>query len=273
MAAQAAAVIASKTGRSVHDVALVLGSGLGDYASSLPGAVPVPYAQLPGYPVPKVEGHAGTLVSTKAGDGHALVLVGRVHLYEGWNLSDLVFPVRTAVLAGCRTVVLTNAAGGVAPGLEAGDLVLISDHLNLTGRNPLFGENDERWGPRFPDLSDLYSEELRRVAMEVARGAGIELKEGVYAWMTGPSYETPAEIRMIARLGGDLVGMSTVPEAIAVSHAGGRVLGISLVTNLAAGIGPAPLSHTEVQVVAAKARDRIGKLLDALLPRLVEVPA
>lgn len=266
--AEAAAFIALATGRPEHDVGLILGSGLGDYAVSLPDSVSLPYETVPGFAAPSVEGHAGTLVSAQIGQGAVLALSGRTHLYEGRPMHEIVFGVRAAISAGCGIVVLTNAAGGLGKGLGPGDLVLITDHLNLTGRNPLIGENDPRLGPRFPDLSEVYSMRLRDLARQAAADARVALAEGVYAWMTGPSYETPAEIRMVATLGGDLVGMSTVPEAIAARHMGAEVLGISLVTNLAAGLSSQPLTHEEVTRTAEEARDRFTRLLDALLPRL-----
>ena len=262
----AAQVVRERTGRPEHRVAVVLGSGLGGYGPHLPGAVEVPYAELPGFPVPRVEGHGGTLYSAQPQGRPVLVLSGRVHTYEGWPLEKVVFAARTAVLCGCRTIVLTNAAGGLGDALAPGDLVLIRDHLNLTGRNPLVGANDDRLGPRFPDLSAVYPAHLRRAAHEAAARAGVELKEGVYAWLLGPSYETPAEIQMVRRLGGDLVGMSTVPEAIAVRHMGAEVLAISLVSNLAAGISPTPITHAEVKEAGAAARGPFPALLDALLP-------
>jgi len=264
----AAAIIAERTGRT-HDVALVLGSGLSGYAATLPHAVEIPYGEIPGFPVPSVTGHGGTLVSTSLAGGSALVFAGRVHFYEGWPLEKIVFGVRTAVLAGCSKVVLTNAAGGCGDGLEAGDLVLLSDHLNLTGQNPLHGANDERLGPRFPDMSEVYSAQLRATAHEAAAVAGSSLEEGVYAWFTGPSYETPAEVEMARRMGADLVGMSTVPEAVAARHMGAEIIGMSLVTNLAAGISPTPLSHEEVTATAAEARERFTAILTELLGRLV----
>lgn len=259
----------ASTGREAHEVALVLGSGLGDYARDLPDAVEVPYAELPGFPVPKVEGHAGSLVSAEVNGHPVLVFSGRAHHYEGWPMEKVVFGVRLAVLSGCETVVLTNAAGAIRQGLEPGQLVLIRDHLNLAGQNPLIGPNDDRLGPRFPDLSNLYNQNLRALARAVGEEVGVPLEEGVYAWMAGPSYETPAEIRMLATLGADLVGMSTVPEAIAVHHMGAWVLGLSLVSNLAAGISPTPLSHEDVKAAAEAARDSVARLLDSLLPRLV----
>lgn len=265
----AAALIAERTGRENHQAALVLGSGLSDFATTLPGAIEIPYEDLPGFPVPKVAGHAGSLFSAEVGDGAALVFAGRVHYYEGWPLDKVVAGVRTAVMAGAGIVVLTNAAGGVNPAFSPGDLVLISDHLNLTAANPLMGTNDDRLGTRFPDLTDLYSTDLRNLAKETAEGVEVQLQEGVYAWLTGPSYETPAEIQMVNRMGGDLVGMSTVPEAIAVRHMGAKVMGISLCTNLAAGISATPLSHEEVKDVAGLAHDKFTRLLHELLPRLI----
>ena len=268
--AAAANALAEATGRERHDAAVILGSGLGDYASSRPGGIEVPFSDLPGFPVPKVEGHGGSVFSVDVDGAGVLLYSGRVHTYEGYDLNDVVFGVRTAAVAGCHTVLLTNAAGGVGERLHPGDLVVIKDHINLTGRNPLLGPNDDRLGPRFPDMSDAYSQELRAVILKTARDLGIEYKEGVYAWFLGPSYETPAEIFYAKRIGADLVGMSTVPEAIALNHAGVRVAGISLVTNLAAGIAGHPLSHEEVQETAAEAKQRFTALVDALIPELVK---
>jgi len=264
--AAAAAALAARSGRARHDVAVVLGSGLGRYADTRPGGVRIPFSAIPGFPVPAVEGHAGIAVSAAVGAARVLFLGGRIHAYEGHGLDAVTFPVRAAVAAGCGTVVLTNAAGGLAG--SPGDLVAVSDHLNLAGLNPLVGPNDDRLGPRFPDLTDLYDPGLRRLAAEAAAAAGVPLREGVYAWFLGPSFETPAEIRMAAALGADLVGMSTVPEAIAARHLGARVLAISLVTNLAAGLSPTPLSHADVTAAADAAADRTTRLLDALLARL-----
>ena len=269
----AAGLIAERTGREKHDVALVLGSGLSDFAAGLPDAIEIPYGELPGFAVPKVAGHGGSLYSAEVEGGFALVFAGRVHYYEGWPLDKVVAGVRTAVMAGAGTVVLTNAAGGVNPAFSPGDLVLISDHLNLTAANPLIGTNDDRLGTRFPDLTDLYSTELRSLTKGVGDELGVDLQEGVYAWLTGPTYETPAEIEMVRRMGGDLVGMSTVPEAIAARHMGASVMGISLCTNLAAGISPTPLSHDEVKEVAGLAHDKFTRLLNGLLPRLVAFSA
>ncbi len=265
--AEAAATIALLTGRERHDVAVVLGSGLSGYAKGLPDAIEVPYGEIPGWPLPSVEGHAGSLFSADV-DGPTLILAGRVHYYEGHPLDKVVFGVRAAIAAGCRIVVLTNAAGGVSTRYTPGQLVLIRDHLNLTGHNPLIGPNDDRLGPRFPDLTDLYTSKLRRIAHDAADAVDQPLDEGIYAWLTGPSYETPTEVQMVARLGGDLVGMSTVPEAIAARHMGADVVAVSLVTNLAAGLTAHPLTHEEVKETAAAARLHFSSFLDELLGRL-----
>lgn len=264
----AAAAIAETTGRARHSTAVILGSGLGAYPQRLTGATAVPYAEIPGFPLPQVSGHAGTLYSVEMGRAAVLLLAGRAHAYEGHSLETVVFAVRSCILAGCRRVVLTNAAGACHDGLAPGDLVIITDHLNLSGRNPLVGPNDDRLGPRFPDQTDVYTPSLRALAHTAGREVGVTLKEGVYAWLLGPTYETPAEIRMVRTLGADLVGMSTVPEAIAARHMGADILGMSLVTNLAAGLSPVRLAHEEVQETATQAAERFTLLLNALLPRL-----
>jgi purine-nucleoside phosphorylase len=266
---QAAAYIADATGFPTHDAALVLGSGLGDYATSLPDAIVVPYTDIPGFPVPQVVGHGGSLISAPVGAGRILVLSGRVHTYEGWPMDDVVFGVRTVVASGAKRVMLTNAAGGVNASYSPGDLVIIRDHLNLTGRNPLLGQNDERLGPRFPDMSTVYTPRLRAELAGVFTDIGITPYEGVYAWFLGPTYETPAEVQMARTMGADLVGMSTAPEAIAARHMGAEVAGISLVTNLAAGISDSPLSHDEVTETATLARATFTAVLDAYLPLFV----
>jgi purine-nucleoside phosphorylase len=266
---EAAATIERITGRARHQAAVVLGSGLGDYAASLDNTVEIPYADIPHFPEPRVVGHGGSLFSVPVGDGAVLLFAGRVHTYEGWDLADVVFGVRTAALAGAETVILTNAAGGLGDGLAPGDLVAINDHLNYTARNPLVGLNDDRLGPRFPDMSNVYSPRVHDLIRRAFAEADVEYHEGVYAWFLGPSYETPAEIEMVRRAGGDLVGMSTVPEAIALNHMSVGVGGISLVTNYAAGITDTPLSHEEVTETATEARGRFTAVLDALLPLLV----
>ena len=265
----AAAVIAARSERNRHDAAVVLGSGLSDYARNLPDAHELPYESIPGFPVPQVAGHAGSLFSVPIGDKCVLLFAGRVHAYEGHPMEDVVFGVRTAVASGARRVLLTNAAGGVNDAYAPGDLVIIRDHLNLAGQNPLRGPNDDRLGPRFPDMTNVYTDSLRDRLRVVFRDHSLPPHEGVYAWFAGPTYETPAEVQMAKRLGADLVGMSTVPEAIAVRHMGAEVAGISLVTNLAAGISDAPLDHAEVTEVAQRARSTFAGVLDAFLPELV----
>lgn len=265
---ESAAFIAERSGREQHQIGVVLGSGLSGYATTLPLSESMPFSDVPGFPLPGVEGHSGALVSAEVSGANILVAAGRVHAYEGLELDDVVYAARVMALSGCRIVVLTNAAGGVGEGLAPGDIVAIRDHLNLTGRNPLAGANDSRLGPRFPDLSDLYSADLRTMIGKVMKELGEPFREGVYAWFSGPSYETPAEVQMARILGADLVGMSTVPEAIALAHMGVQVAGLSLVTNLAAGIQATPLSHEEVTEVAAAARVRLERLLDGALAQL-----
>ncbi|HET7824145.1 MAG TPA: purine-nucleoside phosphorylase [Anaeromyxobacter sp.] len=250
---------------------VVLGSGLAGLADRLEKAVIVPYEEIPYFPVSRVPGHPGRLVLGELRDGAASVQVavmqGRVHAYEGWAVEDVAFGARVLCGLGAKAILLTNAAGGVNPSLAAGDLVRIVDHLNLSGQNPLAGENDERLGPRFPDLSDAYDPRLGALLDEAARERGVPLRTGVYACMAGPSYETPAEVRMLRTLGADVVGMSTVPEVIAARHMGVPVAAVSVVTNLAAGLAKKPLSHAEVAETAARVEDRLTDLVRAFLPR------
>jgi purine-nucleoside phosphorylase len=250
----------------------VLGSGLGSWADRLEGRVTIPYRELPGFPASQVVGHAGNLVCGRSGSAWVLALQGRVHYYEGHELAEVVWPVRVLIAAGCSTVIITNAAGGVDPKLTPGELVILADHLNLASASPLRGPNDERVGPRFPDMSDAYAPELRALARRAGEELGLSLREGVYAWLGGPSYETPAEVRMLRGLGADLAGMSTAPEVIAARHMGARVLGLSCVTNLAAGISPHKLSHDEVTETAARVRDTFVALLDRVVARIGEAP-
>jgi len=266
----AAAVIAAKTQRDRHQAAVVLGSGLSDYARTLAGAIEMPYESIPEFPVPKIVGHGGSLFSVPVGDAFVLMFAGRVHLYEGWSMDEVVFGVRTAVATGAERILLTNAAGGVNEDFHPGTLVPISDHLNLTARNPLIGPNDDRLGPRFPDMTTVYSLRLRTELARILRSHSLPVHEGVYAWFTGPTYETPAEIQMAKRMGADLVGMSTVPEAIAARHMGADVAGLSLVTNYAAGISGEPLSHDDVTETATRARARFANVIDAFLPALAD---
>ncbi len=252
---------------------VVLGSGLGDFADRLGRAVAIPYEEIPYFPVSRVPGHPGRLVVGELADPAGPVAVatmqGRVHGYEGWTPEEVAFGARVLCGLGVRALLVTNAAGGVNPSFAPGDLVRITDHLNLSGQNPLTGENDDRLGPRFPDLSDAYDPRLGAALDEAAAELGIPLRSGVYACMAGPSYETPAEVRMLRALGADLVGMSTVPEVIAARHMGVPVAGLSVVTNYAAGLSRRPLSHEEVAETAARVKDRLAPLVAAFLPRAV----
>jgi len=252
---------------------VVLGSGLGDLADRLGRPVAIGYEEIPYFPMSRVPGHQGRLVvgelEGEAGPVPVVAMQGRVHGYEGWTPEEVVFGARVLCGLGIRLLLVTNAAGGVNPTLAPGDLVRITDHLNLSGQNPLAGENDERLGPRFPDLSDAYDPRLGAMLDEIAAGLGVALRTGVYACMPGPSYETPAEVRMLRALGADLVGMSTVPEVIAARHMRVPVAGISVVTNHAAGLSRRPLSHEEVAETAGRAKDRLAPLLAAFLSRAV----
>ncbi len=249
-------------------VALVLGSGLGGYADTLEDRVVVPYASIRHMPVSKIVGHAGNLVFGTVGGVEAVAMQGRVHLYEGHPAADVVFGVRLMRALGAETLLITNAAGGCGDGMVAGDLMRITDHLNLTGRNCLEGPNEEAFGPRFPDMSQAYDPALGEMAEAVAKAQGFELRRGVYAGLLGPVYEIPAEIRMLETLGAHAVGMSTVLEVIAARHMGMRVLGVSCITNLAAGISPHALSHDEVTETATRVRERFVGLLSGVLERL-----
>jgi purine-nucleoside phosphorylase len=265
---KAAQVVAASLGTRRPRVGVVLGSGLGRFADTLEDPVAISYGQIPGFAESRVLGHAGRLVAGSCSGTSTLVMQGRVHLYEGHPLEQVVLPIRTLILCGCRTVIITNAAGGIRGDLVPGDLVLISDHINLTGTNPLQGGNDDRLGPRFPDMTTAYDGELRALAQRAAAEIGLRpLKEGVYNWMLGPSYETPAEIRMLRTLGADLAGMSTVPEVIAANHMGARVLGISCVTNMAAGLG-GKLSHDDVKQTAERVEKQFVQLLRQIVALL-----
>jgi purine-nucleoside phosphorylase len=247
-------------------VAVVLGSGLGAFADELTDVRSLPFAELPGFPQATVKGHKGRLAYGSLGGCPVLALQGRLHGYEGHDVATVAFPARVLGVLGARALVVTNAAGGIGKELSPGDLMRITDHINLTGKSPLTGENEEALGPRFPDLSRAYDERLAAALGEAARAAGQTLRHGVYVQMPGPSYETPAEIRMARLLGADAVGMSTVPEVIAAAHQGLPVCGISCITNHAAGIAPHPLSHEEVIAVARAAQDRFLVLLHNLIP-------
>ncbi|HEX2575834.1 MAG TPA: purine-nucleoside phosphorylase [Aquihabitans sp.] len=260
-----AAALAAATGVERHDVAVVLGSGWKPAADRMGEVVAeLPIAELGGFPDASVVGHGSTVRSIRNGDRRVLAFMGRVHLYEGHHPNVVAHGVRTAVRAGCRAVVLTNAAGGLRTGMRAGQPVLIADHVNLTGRTPLLGPNDDRLGPRFPDMGTAYTPRLR----ELARSVDPDLEEAVYGGFLGPTYETPAEVRMARTLGAELVGMSTVLEVIAAAHAGAEVLAVSLVTNLAAGITDEVLDHTDVLAVAAASAERMGGLIADVVGRI-----
>lgn len=249
-------------------VAVVLGSGLGAFADTLENPIVVPYSEIPGWPRSTAIGHAGKLVVGTIDGTPVAALAGRAHLYEGYTAEEAVFGIRTLGRLGVRSVVLTNAAGGVNVKFGAGTLVLISDHINLLGQNPLTGPNDDSLGPRFPDMTEAYSKSYREIARAAGKEIGLDLPEGVYAAVPGPSYETPAEIRYLRTIGADLVGMSTVPETIAANHAGMKVLGISCVTNAAAGVLDQKLNHSEVLEVGERMK---GTLIDLLRRTVIKL--
>ena len=266
---EAARAAAAQLDVGEAEVAVVLGSGLGGVADKLEGARTVPYASLPGFPETTVAGHPGRLVGGKLGGRSALLLCGRVHAYEGYPANEVGFGVRVVAALGARTLIVTNAAGGVDPAFTPGEIVAISDQINLTSLSPLSGPNDERLGPRFVDMTDAYDPALRAVAARVAPGAiGRPLREAIYAGMPGPAYETPAEVRLLRTLGAGLVGMSTVHEVITARHAGVAVLGLSLVANPAAGVGPGKLRHEDVTRAAAAGAEALGRLIAAVVAAL-----
>ena len=250
-------------------IGVVLGSGLGAFADELSEGTSIPYTEIPGWPQSTAMGHSGKLVFGKLNGLDVVVMAGRAHFYEGHSMQAVTYGVRVLGSLGVRSMVFTNAAGGINLDLGRGGLVLITDHINLQGTNPLIGPNDDKLGPRFPDMSEAYSRAYRQTAKQVAGELGIAVSEGVYAAMTGPSYETPAEIRFLRTIGADVVGMSTVPEVIVANHMGIEVLGISCVTNMAAGILPQKINHEEVLETGAMVRDTLVRYLKALLPRLV----
>ena len=252
-------------------IGLVLGSGLGAFADSLTDATRVPYADIPSFPQSTAIGHAGRLVIGNAGSVLVAAMQGRVHQYEGYSAQEVIFPIRVFARMGIKAVILTNAAGGINLGYSQGALVLLRDHINLQGTNPLVGPNDDRFGVRFPDMTQAYSRAYRQIAREEAAKLKIPLHEGIYAALLGPSYETPAEIEYLRRIGADLVGMSTVAEVIAARHMGMNVLAISCVTNMAAGILDQPLSHAEVMETGERVKSTFEALFRAVLPRLASL--
>jgi purine-nucleoside phosphorylase len=250
------------------EVAIVLGSGLGAFADGLKGAVSIDYGDIPHWPASNVVGHAGRLVMGQVEGRRVLVLAGRAHYYEGHSLSTVTFATRVVGALGAKSIILTNAAGGINTSFSPGTLMVIDDHINLMGSNPLIGPNDDLFGPRFPDMTHVYSARLRAIADAASAAAGVPVRHGVYVALHGPSYETPAEIRFLRGIGADAVGMSTVPEAIVARHMGIEVLGISCITNPAAGVFPTPLNHEEVMEVARRVGGQFISLLEEIVARL-----
>ena len=260
---KAADAVEAACGRA--EIGLILGSGLGDYAHALENSRSIAYKDIPGFPLSTVEGHAGMWHTGELRGKRVCMMQGRFHGYEGYDLAEVTLPVRVMQLLGVKILIVTNAAGGVNTAFSAGDLMLITDFINLSGKNPLTGPNDSRLGPRFPDMSFAYDRDLQALALATAQRLGIKLQKGVYCWLNGPNYESPAEIRMTRVLGADAVGMSTVPETIVARHGGMRVLGISCITNMAAGILDEPLNHQEVVETGIRVRDTFRKLLDNII--------
>ncbi len=263
----ASAYVRDRVGEAAP-IAIVLGSGLGDFANTLATPVSLPYATIPGWPVATVVGHAGQLVAGVVRGRRVLVLSGRAHFYEGHPMPSVVFGTRVMGLLGVKTIILTNAAGGINTSFSQGALMVVDDHLNLMGTNPLIGANDERFGPRFPDMTEVYSKRLRGLADTAAKTNGLTIAHGVYAGLHGPSYETPAEIRYLRTIGADAVGMSTVAEAIVARHMGMEVLGISCITNMAAGVLPKVLNHDEVMETGQRVKGAFIALLEEIIGRL-----
>lgn len=263
---EAAAKVLAVCGKA--DVGVILGSGLGDYAEALEDAVKLPYSEIPGFPRSTVAGHAGMWCCGTLYGKRVVMMQGRFHYYEGYGMKDVTLPVRVMQKIGVKTLIVTNAAGGVNLGYHPGELMVIGDIFSMTAQNPLIGPNLDAFGPRFPDMSCAFDKELRALAHECANEQGFALREGVYAQMTGPTYETPAEIRMLRTLGADAVGMSTVPEVIVARHGGMRVLGISCITNMAAGILDQPLNHAEVTETANRVKGQFRNLLDRIIEKM-----
>lgn len=262
----AAAIIKENCGTA--DVGIILGSGLGDYADALEERQTIAYEEIPSFPVSTVEGHAGRWHTGKLRGKRVCMMQGRFHAYEGYDLWDVTLPVRVMRKLGVHTLIVTNAAGGVNTAFQAGDLMLITDFLNLSGKNPLIGHNFDEFGLRFPDMTYAYDRELRALAADVARKQEITLQQGVYCWLNGPNYETPAEIRMLRGLGADAVGMSTVPETLVARHSGMRVAGISCITNMAAGVLDQPLNHAEVMETGIRVRHTFETLVSGIVEAL-----
>ena len=263
---EAAAKVLAVCGKA--DIGVILGSGLGDYAEALEDAVKLPYSEIPGFPRSTVAGHAGMWCCGTLYGKRVVMMQGRFHYYEGYGMKDVTLPVRVMQKIGVKTLIVTNAAGGVNLGYHPGELMVIGDMFSMTAQNPLIGPNLDAFGPRFPDMSCAFDKELRALAHECANEQGFALREGVYAQMAGPTYETPAEIRMLRTLGADAVGMSTEPEVIVARHGGLRVLGISCITNMAAGILDQPLNHAEVTETANRVKGQFRNLLDRIIEKM-----
>ena len=263
---EAAAKVLAVCGKA--DIGVILGSGLGDYAEALEDAVKLPYSEIPGFPRSTVAGHAGMWCCGTLYGKRVVMMQGRFHYYEGYGMKDVTLPVRVMQKIGVKTLIVTNAAGGVNLGYHPGELMVIGDIFSMTAQNPLIGPNLDAFGPRFPDMSCAFDKELRALAHECANEQGFALREGVYAQMTGPTYETPAEIRMLRTLGAEEVGLSTVPEVIVARHGGMRVLGISCITNMAAGILDQPLNHAEVTETANRVKGQFRNLLDRIIEKM-----
>ena len=266
-AEHAARIIRSRTTETPR-IAVILGSGLGAFADDFENAVSIPYEDITGFPRSTAEGHAGRLVVGKIDQVPLMAMQGRVHFYEGYSLEQVTFPIRVFKLLGIKTLILTNASGGVNVQFSQGALMIISDHLNLLGDNPLRGPNDTRFGPRFPDMTSVYSSELQEIVIEEAKAINVEVRRGIYAALAGPSYETPAEIHLMRTLGADAVGMSTVPEAIVARHMDLEVLGISCITNMAAGISDEPINHDDVMATGDRVRETFTQLLRKIVGRI-----
>jgi purine-nucleoside phosphorylase len=266
-AEHAARIIRSRTTETPR-IAIILGSGLGAFADDFENAVSIPYEDITGFPRSTATGHAGRLVIGKIDQVPLMAMQGRVHFYEGYSLEQVTFPIRVFKLLGIKTLILTNASGGVNVQFSQGALMIISDHLNLLGDNPLRGPNDTRFGPRFPDMTAVYSPELQEIVIEEAKALNVEVRRGIYAALAGPSYETPAEIHLMRTLGADAVGMSTVPEAIVARHMDLEVLGISCITNMAAGISDEPINHDDVMATGDRVRETFTQLLRKIVGRI-----
>lgn len=254
--------------KETPSIGIILGSGLGSLAEEVENKIEINYSDIPNFPVSTVQGHASKFIYGDLQGKEVIMMQGRFHFYEGYDMNTVTFPIRVMKLLGVEKLIVTNAAGGVNTEYKPGDLMIIKDHINFSGTNPLIGRNLEEFGPRFPDMSDPYCKNLREIAKEASKETGVEVKEGVYFMMTGPSYETPAEIRMIRTLGGDAVGMSTVPEVIVANHSGIKVLGISCITNMAAGILEVPLNHEEVIETSNLVKDKFKTLVKNIVSKM-----